>query len=1240
MWNALKLPRKLEITPTGGAWNLLVRRRSSIVLAVSALSIYALLFLVFYPTAGGLMGQAATLPVVLIAWFLGYRAGLIAALVIVPLNTLLLNVMGESGWGVWLKLPGAAFGTAMLVLIGAGVGWYRDVTDQLRVSDASKRLLLDTIPDVIFRFRCDGTVVDVGGKARDHQTLDFGRLKGRHLDQVFPNDIARDLLASAHAASEDGGPRMFESQLPATDEEGCPRDLEFRLVSAGDNEVQVMVRDVTDKKATESERGRLAAALESTGDAVLLADMSGRLTFTNRSAEQLFGTAPGGLDGRPVDEMLRWSDGQERGSVTLARIGEGWTGDAAAISATGEAVPVSVSTTPFNEDGRQGGFVAVLTDVSRYKEQEVALRRRSEETASLFTIAKLLARQGEFHEKASRVLEEIARASQADCVTLRLRDEGTRSLRLVADFEALTVDVVPERVPFDVGSSGKAFSERRTVVSNNYPAETWARSESIQNGINSIVAVPIRDGGAPIGVISVVSKKTDHFNPARVDLLNAIGEGMAALLEYARVQEAETLRSRELEALVSIAGILVQTTSLEEKAAKVMDVVVNVANVESATLRFVDDQGAGLQLVAAAGTGNRVSSPSEIVPYDSLTARAFAEGGPIVINDYASNPNANGNALRRGVKSSVLLPIKSNGRSLGVVTVASWETDYFKDDLVRVLAAVADGIGSLMDNARLAQEVSDELDQGRRRVEAFRTVAGTLDLADNPRETLQRLVESARELVAARCGALALWDKGGEIASWITAGEDEDETQHAALQLAEQSLASLVRDSKEPVRVGNMFGRLLYSNEVEDSVPVTNFLGIPLTLRDGRSGALYLTEKEGASDFSSDDERMLGLFAVQATVLLENLLLFSTESRERSTLAAVQESMTDGLIVLDRARNLLYRNKVISDIIKIPDRHVIGRPVQNILRLRGSALADPASTTIAALDLIDRSALGPATVEIAIERPVHRDYVLTAFPIPVDDAESLTGILVHDVTEERETSRRRDTFISVASHELRTPTSIITGFSELLLEDGVPESNRQEWMERIYRSGRKLREIVDQLLNLSRIHSGMLNVSVASVSVREAVDEALLSLGPLADDHQLIVDIQPEDQRMVTDRDKLAQVLSNLLTNATKYSPPGGNISVSARYREDKERVVMAIADQGIGIGLDDLANLFTPFYRVSRVETQNVRGSGLGLSIVKGLVELMDGEIWVDSKLDKGTTFYFTVPGPAQENNSTESQT
>jgi signal transduction histidine kinase len=221
----------------------------------------------------------------------------------------------------------------------------------------------------------------------------------------------------------------------------------------------------------------------------------------------------------------------------------------------------------------------------------------------------------------------------------------------------------------------------------------------------------------------------------------------------------------------------------------------------------------------------------------------------------------------------------------------------------------------------------------------------------------------------------------------------------------------------------------------------------------------------------------------------------------------------------------------------------------------------------------------------------------------------------------------RDTFVSVASHELRTPLTAVVGYADLLLHRNPPETTKKQWVKRILDSGQRLSVMVDDLLNVSRIQSGKASLKLENVKLSDVLEDTLPLAKEYADKHKFVVDISPDLPIVLTDRDKLSQIIGNLLSNAVKYSPNGGRITLSIHNKTEKHQVVISVADEGIGISRADQELLFTTFHRIQRPETQGIRGSGLGLYIAREWTEAIGGKIWLESELNKGSTFFVAIP-------------
>jgi signal transduction histidine kinase len=229
----------------------------------------------------------------------------------------------------------------------------------------------------------------------------------------------------------------------------------------------------------------------------------------------------------------------------------------------------------------------------------------------------------------------------------------------------------------------------------------------------------------------------------------------------------------------------------------------------------------------------------------------------------------------------------------------------------------------------------------------------------------------------------------------------------------------------------------------------------------------------------------------------------------------------------------------------------------------------------------------------------------------------------------------RDTFVSIASHELRSPLTSIIGYADLILQRDPPEAKRRLWLQHILESGRSVSGLVDDLLNITRIQSGKLVMKREKVSLPEILRERFGLAREMNGTHNLILDVPADLPDVYLDRQKFGQVLDNLINNAIKYSPQGGEIRLSARLDAALCRVVLAVKDQGIGIGPEDRKSLFTTFHRIKRPETEGIKGSGLGLYIAKEWIEAMGGEIWLESELNKGSTFFISLPLEASNRNN-----
>jgi two-component system phosphate regulon sensor histidine kinase PhoR len=242
-----------------------------------------------------------------------------------------------------------------------------------------------------------------------------------------------------------------------------------------------------------------------------------------------------------------------------------------------------------------------------------------------------------------------------------------------------------------------------------------------------------------------------------------------------------------------------------------------------------------------------------------------------------------------------------------------------------------------------------------------------------------------------------------------------------------------------------------------------------------------------------------------------------------------------------------------------------------------------------------------------------------------------TAAIFNDITELKNVDKMKTAFVSTVSHELRTPLTSIKGFISTLVQDveGFYDNDtRHEFYTIIDTECDRLRRLIDDLLNVSRIESGKaLSMNITDVNVHEIAEKVVRAQKSYTTKHELKIDLDPQiPTRIQADGDKVEQILTNLVNNAIKYSPKGGDVIISGKMMSN-ELIQFAVSDQGMGIPKEQIGKMFARFHRVDNRDTREIGGTGIGLFLVKNLVEIHHGKIWIESEVGKGTTFFFTMP-------------
>ncbi len=343
-----------------------------------------------------------------------------------------------------------------------------------------------------------------------------------------------------------------------------------------------------------------------------------------------------------------------------------------------------------------------------------------------------------------------------------------------------------------------------------------------------------------------------------------------------------------------------------------------------------------------------------------------------------------------------------------------------------------------------------------------------------------------------------------------------------------------------------------------------------------------------------------------------------TDERNRS--AAILGSMVEGVAVVSGDERILYCNQAFEQILELPQGSSQGKKL--VEGLRQAELVTAVRQVLPGGDEV--------TGEVEVGTVRRRSFSVTAAPVRAAGASSAVLVL-HDITELRRLERVRRDFVANVSHEFKTPLTAIQGFAETLLGGALDDkANRKRFMEIIREHAQRLARLTDDLLKLSRIEAGRLELESRPVSVAALVNGCVETARLKAESKGLRLTVGlPEDLPAVRgDAVQLGEVLQNLIDNALQYTPPGGRIDVTA-YSNGHE-VIFTVADTGIGIPEADLERIFERFYRVDAARSREAGGTGLGLSIARHIVDAHGGRIWVESAVGQGSRFRFSIDSAA----------
>jgi len=803
-------------------------------------------------------------------------------------------------------------------------------------------------------------------------------------------------------------------------------------------------------------------------------------------------------------------------------------------------------------------------------------------------------------------------------------------------------------------------------------------------GFRSALSVPLIHDGRCIGAVGVGRATPGAFDESEISLLQTFADQAVIAIENVRLfnetKEALERQTATAEILKVISG---SPTNLQP----VFDCIAQrAAALSSAKYVYVTTfDGRLIQMGAAHGPGadaHRKHYPMQ-PSMGTLAGRVVLTQRSVAISDMLADPTyeQKESVATIGFRCGLGVPMIREGQVVGCIVAAREETGAFPDKVVELLKTFADQAVIAIENARLFNETKEALDQQTAIAQILRVISGS---PTDVKPVLDAIAERAARLCDASAASMYLIE-GDALRHLASKGPSPDAVTHVeTLPIDRATMTGRAVLERRTIHVPDLL-------EVGDEYPRSREIGqrqghrtvvvIPL-LRDGNPFGAILLRRNDVRAFSDREIALLRTFGDQAAIALENVRLFN-ETKE-----ALEQQRASGEVLSSISNSIADTSPVFETILASCERLFAGRigvidlvgddglvqlaayhgPHQDRVRAiyphavdtssgTGTAIATRAVVhypNVSDVPEMARRSFEVFDIQAAIGAPmiwegrgigaiwVARDRsgpfsekeiaLLKTFAdqavIAIQNAR-----LFHEIDDKSRqleiANKHKSEFLASMSHELRTPLNAVIGFSEVLLERlfGDLNEKQEDYLKDIHSSGRHLLSLINDILDLSKIEAGRMEIEASSFDVAAAISNALTLIRERAQQHGIALshDVEPSLGALVADERKFKQILLNLLSNAVKFTPDGGRIDVTARLVDGAAEI--AVRDTGIGIAPADHAAVFEEFRQVGRDYTRKQEGTGLGLALTRKFVELHGGRIRLDSAPGCGSTFTFTIP-------------
>lgn len=641
-----------------------------------------------------------------------------------------------------------------------------------------------------------------------------------------------------------------------------------------------------------------------------------------------------------------------------------------------------------------------------------------------------------------------------------------------------------------------------------------------------------------------------------------------------------------LESALKVNDIASSASPLHESVQSMLGVALELLEAEQGSIMLLEDGGASLALVASRGLPLEVPLGHRTSVGEGVAGRVLATGKPLLLGDVDSDAFVNFVPKSRPISSSLVIPMRIQGRGIGVLNLTMTGSRIFTDEDLRVAQLFADQAAGIINRARLHERAEQRSSDLMALVESSKGLLGALDVDS----LLRHILDGGTRLAGAKDGFACLFDpETGAIDRGVFRG------------MSKTVIRDIVADPDVQRAIDS-------TDVVNIDLPDGSITAVGVRTARGTRGVFVMRADRGLVEDRGD---LLRAYAQQCASAVGAAELYSVIERKESELASIIQAVPNPIVLVDSHALIVAINPAAEQLFQV------------------SAMFSAGANVVGGLGHDDVEMLLTAEGEMQSEVVAGNPplvYKVRVTDVRVPGAPMGRVLIMDDVTSEREIAQTHRDFVAMIGHELRTPLTIIKGFARTLLkrvETASPEDQR-EALSTIDTKAAHLERLIEDLLYISKIESREATLRVEPVDVATLVNAVSADTIQDFPEREIVLDVA-DKLSWPCDETKVGLVLRHLIENALKYSENPTPVTVRVSREEDELRV--DIIDQGLGLVSSDIPHIFERFHQVDSSSTREQGGTGVGLYLCSQLVKVHGGRIWVDSTWGKGSTFSFSLP-------------